>query len=236
MQSGARSFIVRDVFFRSFPTLTLFLLSLGSCSLNTARPDVSLVPSSSCGDGVCDITTEDCQSCRSDCACCYAVDGRDIDDLVEAQHAIGAPDERTVMISEFSSITLTLGREVFDHIAEDDTVAVPDLRIIGSVTSEATTTLTECTNDATGSGAVEVYVSNDQAEWRLVGLWTASTNTFDLACSALRTARWIRLDGQPGTQATLDAIEALSCIDESLDGSTSTPTDAALSDSVVAHD
>lgn len=169
-----------------------------------------------CGDGRCDVLTEDCARCPGDCPCCAIIDSKSNDpNAQQPDLAIGAPDGRVVELGEQSDIFMAFGRDVFDCRDEVEGNK-PDFRIYGSVTSTSDVAHAgTCFGAAASSrGAFEVMVSADALDWRLVGLWAkqsdgTTVSTFDIGCAELPSARWVRLRGELGATAQLDAITAI---------------------------
>lgn len=198
-------------------------------------------PPTSCGNGSCELATEDCVSCPKDCPCCAIVDSRGTvpggaaSDPSAADAGatsamagqdpaavVGRPDGRSVLLDENSELTLAFGREVFDYFnpdAPNDPTPKADFQIHGQVTS---TNEVEPLGTCTGlgrerEGTFEVAVSDDGARWSTIGIWARTkvgqASLFDIGCAALSSVRWVRIKAAQGARGELDAVTAI--VDES---------------------
>lgn len=175
---------------------------LSACFDEPSGPPGVIVPPS-CGNGVCEIAVEGCINCPSDCDCCAVVDASGTVPVpAELPFAQGQPDQRVVQIDERSDLWLGLGSEAKDG----QVLGAKELTVHGSViTSDAL--FADCPLSSDGRGAVEVWgISGANGNTRLIGIWTARTNTFDVGCGELESVVMVRLKAQPGTSATLDAL------------------------------
>ena len=138
--------------------------------------------------------------------------------MSEEQNGVGKADSQFVELGERSSLVLVIGREIFDQTGGAADQEVTDFTIVGEVTSAADVAKDRtCTSQRSGgTGAFSVSVSQDGVGYRFAGLWTPQHNEFDLGCAELKSARYVRVDAQEGATGRLDAIEASSCLDQSV--------------------
>ena len=162
-----------------------------------------------CGNGVCDVGSEDCVSCPSECACCNAISSvGTASSTTNPENAAGSSDSNFAVLDQNSALILTLGRDVYDGTTDND------LSLVGEVTSSGTAESDRCAVGSSGTGVFEVRVSSDGATWFLIGFWTAANANFDLGCAELTTAgaRYVEIRGQPGATGRLDAVNANTCL------------------------
>ena len=149
-----------------------------------------------------------------DCTCCAAVASVGQSAVVDDELAEGLPDGQVATLGENSGLTLQLGREVVDLFGAD-------FELVGTVLSESTPTSDLCSIGASSTGAVEVHVVDEQGRLRQIGVWSQNQQEFDLGCAEISRVQEIRLQGQPGTLAELDAVSAQSCCETN--GTCTTP-------------
>lgn len=175
-------------------------------------PDLVQIPiPETCGNGICELETEDCTICSLDCSCCLAVSSEGTEGtIIDSHNAIGPSDNKFALLNGNSVLVLVLGQDAHDQIA------TADLSFAGLVTSSSSTTSTGCPSNTEGNGAFEVSVSKNGYDWHLVGFWTAQNSDFDLGCAQLiePSIRYVEVRGQPGATGQLDAVIANSCFDE----------------------
>lgn len=197
--------MLRPVRFRSalvLGALAGWVLCPGSaCQFSTEPPPLPGAPAS-CGDGHCDPLRESCGNCPTDCPCCAAASCEGSVPGVEA--CVGKPDGKAVQLAEYSSVEVALGSEVTDLPGDD-------LRFEGAVASASNVEVVGCPLGSGGTGSFEVWVSADGRDFKLAGFWSQKDRAVDLSCVQLKTARWVRLVGQPGARGQLDAVIAVSC-------------------------
>lgn len=187
--------------------LTAVVFSAG-CLLSDPGLPATPIPLT-CGNGVCDVGSEDCVSCPSECACCSAISSvGSAGSTTDPENAAGSSDGKFAILNQNSALILTLGREVYDGSETND------LSLVGEVTSAGTADSDRCAVGSNGEGVFEVRVSSDGAKWYLIGFWTSANADFNLGCADLITsgARYLEVRGQPGASGRLDAVKANTCL------------------------
>ena len=191
------------------------MLLMAACQYTEVPPPGGPLPQpANCGDGVCDTQSEDCFNCSKDCSCCSAVTSNGSGAPVQGEeNGVGEADGKFVELAENSVLTLVLGRAIYNDLLG----TAPDFKLIGSVESQPTDPSGLCSTSSQGTQAFEVQASDDGLSYRVVGFWTsANDQEFDIGCAQMRSARFIRLQGQPGARAKLDAVLGLpsSCLSQ----------------------
>lgn len=191
----------------------LVLLPLGGCLLDDDPPPVPNPTPKSCGNNTCEIANnEDCSNCPEDCDCCVAINaegtagGRAALSFPEAE---GAPDGVMLALDDKSEITLSLGGTWFDRVPPTTrTPLMPDIRLHGTVSTSSAPQPNQCPETTGGTGGFEVRIL-EAGKWRLIGIWTAGANSFDLTCGGGTATRKIQIRGQPDARGQFDAVTPL---------------------------
>ena len=185
----------------------LMLLPLGGCLLDEEPPPINPTKPATCGNGTCDVNkAEDCINCPKDCDCCALVFGGGVSNgqtIGAAQIALvaGQPDGKSLTLSGYSELELAIGGSWFDA-----TGAAPDFTIHGTVTTSQA--LNSGCNTSGGTGGFEVWGRHLTGDYKLIGVWTGASKSFNISCTQLSEIRYLRLRSQGGAEGQLDAITA----------------------------
>lgn len=200
---------------RALLCLSLLLPLVGGCWVNDNLPSGG---TSTCNNNRrCELSLrEDCTSCPGDCPCCRAVEAAGYK-VQEPEKATLKADSSFAQLGPGSTLTLTVGREIYDGDG-------PDFLLVGEVTSASSVALSSgCPLASVSGDAFRVEVSVTSAgPYELVGFWakeragsTGTSAVFDLACagSSSLNVRHVRLVSLGNATAKLDALSASSCVE-----------------------
>ena len=185
-----------------YPLLLVPLLLLtGGCMPDAIPPDGS---DGECdNNGKCETAVESCQSCPSDCPCCYAYQAFGNGQVASAENAVGKPDSKYAQLGSNSVLVLAMGQGIQNQ-------AGMDLKLHGTV--QASTSLGGVTVSARDS------LPHARGQWFQVGIWSPSTPpttsaSFDVGHVPFSGPSFseIMLESTAGVLAKIDAIEAIHC-------------------------
>ncbi len=153
-------------------------------------------------NGVCDKNTESCQSCPSDCPCCYAYQAFGNSAVKQATNAEGKEDNQFAQMGPLSVVVVAMGKGIQNQVGDD-------FKLHGTV-------------HRTGAGgsvtvSVKDALPHAQGKWYRLGPWIpapgGTTASFDVGQVPFSGPSFseIKLESTAGVTAKLDAVESVNC-------------------------